>query len=175
MFNPSSALSHIWWRPTRARLRQALNYFLLFSVFWMIAAASFSGYISKWGLRDGTPRNGIEVMLEGTAHRPFVYRQLVPAFANFIDGNIPEVSKKIFIEKHQLDSPYINSTTYGKESFRFRYLIICYLSFLALLASAFVLREILVCTGVNSFNSHSGPSAADACSSLPANGGRLFL
>lgn len=158
LLNSFNAAFHIGRGPSRVRLHRTLNNFLLFVIFWMISAASFSGYISKWGLRDGELRNGIEVMLDGTAHKPFVYRQLAPAIANFADDNLPDTVKEIVVERHKLANPYSNSAAYSQEGFRFRYLIICYCSFLALLGSAFVLREALKTLGVNSSISTAAPA-----------------
>ncbi|WP_447124450.1 hypothetical protein [Glaciimonas sp. GG7] len=67
---------------------RCMSVLLLFAFFWIVAAASYSGFSGKWGLRDGSPRFGIEAMLDGTAQKPFVYRQLLPLAANFIDRYI---------------------------------------------------------------------------------------
>lgn len=53
---------------------------LLFLVL-VVTAAGFSGFFSKWAFRDGSASMGIEAVLDGTAERPFVYRQLLPQIA----------------------------------------------------------------------------------------------
>jgi len=122
---------------------------LLVVIFWIVSAASFSGYISKWGLLDKQVRNGVEMMLEGTAHRPFVYRQLVPAVANFADKNVSDDLKHVLIGKHNLDSIYGKASGFAKPNLQFRYLIVCYCSFFALFGSMFVLRQILLDNGAS--------------------------
>jgi hypothetical protein len=55
---------------------------LLIATYYLVAAASFNGFYDKWGFRDGLPRFALVDLIDGTAHRPFVYRQLVRAIAN---------------------------------------------------------------------------------------------
>ena len=62
---------------------------LLIFITFIIAAASFGGFFLKWEFRDGTDHSAIE-MLDGTAKRPFVYRQLLPAMANLVEQVTPE-------------------------------------------------------------------------------------
>lgn len=123
---------------------RAATFILYFAIFWMVAAASHSGFIAKWGLRDGSNIYGIEKILDGTADRPFVYRQLAPLVANFLDRHAP-ASWKTGVE--QLAGRL--STRVSKlPEYRFRYLAIYYLSFLSLLISLFLLRRILIDWGM---------------------------
>lgn len=124
----------------------------------MVSAASFSGFSTKWAMRDDSARYGIDKILEGTAHRPFVYRQLVPALANFADDNIPKPVQQFFTGRHNLDEEYARATSYAREDLRFRYLIVYYCAFLALLGSIFVLREILRTLGADPTTSVVAPA-----------------
>lgn len=49
-------------------------------VFYAAAAAGHSGYFAKWAFGDGSDRGALGAV-DGTAERPFVYRQLVPRIA----------------------------------------------------------------------------------------------
>src|SRR6185437_13156287 len=67
----------------------AIRRMLLVAVYFLAAAASFSGYFSKWHFRDDMPAASLPKMLDGTADRPYVYRQLLPAIANGIERALP--------------------------------------------------------------------------------------
>ena len=64
-------------------------------LFFVAAAASFNGYYDKWHFREaGTtasmPGASFDAMAEGTARRPFVYRQMLPMVATWIAVRVPE-------------------------------------------------------------------------------------
>jgi hypothetical protein len=135
------------------------NIFLLSVIFWMAAAASFSGYIAKWGLLDTGGMNNIERILDGTAERPYVYRQLVPAIANFADTNLSSSFKNAIIGKHDIDKIYVKTSGFAKAKLRFRYLIVYYSTFFALFASMFILRSIVLENGASQAISILSPIA----------------
>lgn len=71
-------------------------------LFFVAAAASFNGFYGKWHFREaGTsqflPGASFDTMLDGTANRPFVYRQLVPMMANWIDARLTQKTKDAVI------------------------------------------------------------------------------
>jgi len=49
-------------------------------IFYVAAAAGHGGYFAKWGFEDGSNKSALATA-DGTAERPFVYRQLVPRMA----------------------------------------------------------------------------------------------
>ena len=66
----------------------------LLALFFVAAAASFNGAYAKWHFREAGVAGAMapasfDAMLNGTAARPYVYRQLLPAVARWIDGRIP--------------------------------------------------------------------------------------
>jgi len=147
------------------KLGQISTTFLLIFAYFIVAAASFNGYFTKWAFRDTDPRFSIDVMLDGTAYRPAVYRQLIPQIANFLDKEIPPSIKEeiINISKNLND----NCTNYGywqcpfdlykparreslKPEYMFRYSIVYIITFASLLISMFLLKEI--CTEVSKSN-----------------------
>ena len=128
----------------KAAASRPASLLLLFTLFWITAAASFSGFMGKWGLRDGDKRFGIEVMLNATAHKPFAYRHLVPMLANFADRMTPEPLKKYVAARIKPEKTFARATDVINPELRFRYIVICYLSFVSLLLSLFVLRRILL-------------------------------
>jgi hypothetical protein len=82
-----------------------------FVLFFVAAAASFNGYYDKWHFREaGTSASmqgaSFDAMVDGTAARPFVYRQLLPILANWIDLRVPEQTKdRLFAAKSPGGAP----------------------------------------------------------------------
>ena len=70
-------------------MRKFLRAYIVIFFYFLTAAAFFSGFYSKYGLRDTEQRFSIEAMLNGIADRPSVYRQLVPALANALNAVVP--------------------------------------------------------------------------------------
>lgn len=120
------------------------NLFLLCVIFWITAAASFSGFMGKWGFRDTAERFGIEQMLDGTATKPFVYRQLAPLIAEGLIHITPEKVKAIIVNKIKPEETFSKVSTQLDINHKFKYNIIYYLSFLSVFFSLFILRKILL-------------------------------
>jgi hypothetical protein len=157
------------------RLDKWANIFLLSVFFWMAAAASFSGFIAKWGLQDNGGMNNISRILDGTAERPYVYRQLVPSIANFADKNLPNGFKSALIGQHDIDKIYVKASGFAKPDLRFRYLIVYYATFLALFASMFILRAIVLENGASQAVALLAPIAlALALPYFETNGGYFY-
>lgn len=139
---------------------RSASYFLLGVFFWIVAAASFSGFMGKWGLRDGADRFGIEKMLDGTANKPFVYRQLVPWIANFSNSAVPDTVKTFMEAKIKPSETFARTTSANTPGIRFRYIIVYYSSFVAILFSLFVLRAVLLTLGCGNLVATLAPTAA---------------
>ena len=77
-------------------LNDIIQRIMLFFIIFLVCAASFHGFFSICSLRDDNPRFGIEVMLNGTADQPFVYRQLLPLTAKEISSFVPQKTKDNF-------------------------------------------------------------------------------
>lgn len=118
---------------------------LIFMVI-VVTAASFCGFFSKWSFRDDAGKSfGIEAMLDGTANRPFVYRQLVPKTSKAIVSLLPDQAKakleKNLQERKPAESIYARAQ--APENYRIEYylmIIICYGCFVA---STWLLRSLL--------------------------------
>jgi hypothetical protein len=140
-------------------MSRAANGFLLFAFFWIVAAAAFSGFAGKWGLRDGEPRFGVSAMLQNEAHKPFVYRQLVPDLARRLDAVASERVKEKIAKRFRPDEVFAKSQPGATHGERFRYAIVYYTSFLSLLGSLFVLRKILLHFNVSPLAAVLAPTA----------------
>jgi hypothetical protein len=132
---------------------------LLSAFFWMVAAASFSGFVGKWGLRDGEERFGAETMMNATAHKPFIYRQLAPMLASFVDTHSPENFKNIVVKKIKPELTFTRTKLAANPIYHFRYICIYYFSFASLLLSLFILRRTLLDLGISSLTAIVAPTA----------------
>ena len=117
---------------------------LLCAFFWMVAAAGFAGFVGKWAFLDGSEALGIEVMLDGTIQKPFIYRQLVPATANFLELNTPANVKAFVIASVHPDKIFVKVKSINLQRYQFRYAVIYYLTFLSFFCSLFLFRRILL-------------------------------
>ena len=127
----------------------------LFVLFFVAAAIAFNGYYQKWHfLEAGVPGSyavaSFERMVDGTANRPFVYRQLLPAIANGLDRVTPQSTKTwLYVHQGKGTAAYLlaisSSPTANNPSYFFRYLIIYGLTFsftlLAVYAMYFLCRS----------------------------------
>lgn len=146
------------------------RWFLLCCAYVVVAAAVMNGFYTKWRLNDGHPALGLAHMVEGTAHRPYVYRQFLPALANGIQALLPPATVARLSER--LSDPRRVSSRSGLAmrysaseallpAVTLRYHLIYYLTFIALLASLFVMRRVAIQAG-------AGPVAATAAPALLA-------
>ena len=118
---------------------------MLFFLVLSISAASYCGFFSIWAFRDGAASMGFTAMIEETATRPFVHRQLLPQTVKYIASVIPEQSKEK-LETRLIKGAYIENR-YTQAHIPQQYVIEYYLMyifcFLALFASIWVLRSLL--------------------------------
>lgn len=70
-------------------IKVSVGWLLIFFVYILGAASSYSGYFEQWAFRDGEDRYSLTHMLEETAHKPFVYRQLIPKTVQIIRDVLP--------------------------------------------------------------------------------------
>jgi hypothetical protein len=123
-----------------------------FALYFIVASASFNGYYHKWHFSEDDvtgedARFHFDMMVDGTAYRPYVYRQLLPACANGIDRVVPE-SFKSWLYNHQwigteLPEPLFDSPTAENPVYFFRYLLIYIATFLFALLALYAMH--LVC------------------------------
>lgn len=139
------------------------SWILLVGFFYMIAAAAHSGSMAKYALRDGNPAFSVISMMDGTAERPFVYRQLLPTIANISqqlisesDGLFARVIKKVNLDASQ---SYKRATDANVEGYQYGYRVIYIASFLGLFLSLLMLRALLLDYGYGQVESLLAPTA----------------
>ena len=120
---------------------------LLCALFWAVASAAMSGFISKHGMPDGARGGGVEVMLDASAKKPYVYRQLAPLVANAVGTYTPQPLQTFISEWVAPEKIYARAQSVVKPEFRFRYIVMYYLCFISLLGSLVLLRQILLFYG----------------------------
>lgn len=136
---------------------------LIFLVF-AISAAAFEGFFVKWSFRDSdlTPeRFSFEAMYEGTAHRPFVHRQLLISVSKGVAEILPPETKESLLNKIKADNFLADKFKEVdlQEKFLLEYYLVYFLSFLSLFASIFVWRRICIDLTGNSLAGTAAPLA----------------
>jgi hypothetical protein len=135
----------------RVALPQTNAWILLIFIYYLAAAASFSGFFIKWHFAEDTDTS-LPRMLNGTAKRPFVYRQLLPMTANALDSVIPKKAKTAFLNRLVEAPPISNpiqryfpgATDATDPQYALRYFLVYALSFLSMFAAMFAIRAACV-------------------------------
>lgn len=125
-------------------------------LFFLAAAASYSGFYQKWHFHEAGASGawaekdlGLDKMLDGTAQRPYVYRQLLPTFANWVDSLIPAarkdalIAQKLKSQQNPYTPPLIRSPLTENGRYLLRYYVVYLTDFIFALLSVFAMY--LVC------------------------------
>jgi len=114
-------------------------------LFFVIAAASVHGFFSQYHFTDINEdgsihgKNNFASILEGTADRPYVYRQLLPMTANWLDSHTPaKLKDRLYNQKDNQGKFYrerlFDSPLARTQSYFLRY----WLMFTFVFASAYI-------------------------------------
>ncbi len=124
---------------------KAIKKFLLILLILVVSAAGFCGFFLKWSLRDDAENFGFTAMIENTAKRPFIHRQLLPQAAKSIVEVIPAPTKEKLsarlVEKNSIGKRYAQAKIPPK--YVLEYHLLFALSFLSFFAAIWVLRSLL--------------------------------
>ncbi len=131
----------------RAARAAAILVFLL-----LVSAAAHHGFFSKWALRDDEAYYGpmpfsAAQMLDGTAARPYVYRQLLPTMADGLYSVMPDGLREAARQKLQNrdGTPWrLNTPESRQPDYAVRYYILFYLSFGFTLLAALALYRLAI-------------------------------
>lgn len=135
-----------------------LSAYLVGVLFFVCAAASFSGILGKWGLREESARANIGRILAGEAYRPFAHRVLIPQAANLADRWTPASVKRHLVDKLSLDRIFTRAKGGMDAAIAFRHLVIGYSVFLALLAAQWALQRLALACGVPALQAALAPA-----------------
>jgi hypothetical protein len=125
-------------------------------LYFVAAAVSFNGYYDKWhfgedGVSGEDDRFQFEMMIDGTAFRPYIFRQMLPSIANWLDRAIPQ-SFQTSLYNYQSGpqariDPIFESPTAENPVYFFRYLVVYSATFLFALLAVFAMH--LVCRALD--------------------------
>ena len=142
---------------------KAASWLLLLGFFYMIAAASHAGFMAKYALRDGETFFSANSMVAGTADRPFVYRQLLPAIAKVGQSLISDPNSVIFAQFKKVNlnasQSFSAATDANVPGFEYSYRIIYLANFIALFVSLILLRALLLRLNFGQLESVLAPAA----------------
>jgi hypothetical protein len=117
--------------------------FCLLVLFIIASSASFSAFYQKWHFREAGVRGydpGVEFrnMIDGSARRPYIYRQLLPDTANWIARVLPldAISRHFPTQAKEKISAAFDLRS---KSYPVQYLIVYILTYLSALAATFAL------------------------------------
>ncbi|MDR5759100.1 hypothetical protein [Caballeronia sp. LZ035] len=133
----------------QSRFSRLSGWILLVFIYYIAAASSFGGFMLKWQFSEGT-RYTLPMMLDGTADRPFVYRQLLPMVANEVGALIPERVQASFLNKLAEDPPvsnpihryFPNASDAANPRYALRYFVVYALSFVSMFMAMFLVRAV---------------------------------
>jgi hypothetical protein len=145
---------------------KAASLLLLFSFFYMVAAASHAGFMVKWALQDEQGYLSFESMIDGSANKPYVYRQLLPTIAKAMQPVVAESKSFIFVKLRKFlaynadpQASFSKAVSANIPGYEYTYRIICLANFLALLCSLFILRSLALNYGYTQIEASLAPSA----------------
>ncbi len=115
------------------------------------SAASFSAFYEKWHFREAGVRGfdsiaQFDQMIDGTANRPYIYRQLLPDIANSLTRLLPvdAIARRVPARAKERIGVAFNLSS---KKYPAQYLIVYIATYLSALLAAFALYR--VCTAVN--------------------------
>ena len=127
---------------------------VLFSV---AAAAAFNGFYQEMHFREKgmpgyNPPSFFESTVDGTASRPYIYRQMIPTIANWLDQSVSgSIKDRLYAREGKFPNAYINaiatSPTAMNKVYFFRYLVVYILAYFFALTSVYSMY--LLCTELN--------------------------
>lgn len=156
----------------RSRVDRLVRGFLLTLLYLAAAAAAYHGFYGKWGLRDNQPQTSIAAMLDGTADRPFVYRQLLPRMARATIAILPAgIERKLQAKALALRTGVPGRRTElglwrgdaDRPTYAAPYYIVYLLGFFFLFASLFLIRRSCQLAGVTASAAAAAPVAFALC------------
>ena len=127
----------------------------LFLLFFVTASATFNGFYAKYHFYDWSTWTiaplRLDAMLDGTGFRPFIYRQMLPTAANWIDGATPEAVKTwLFnaqLRDRRLPDEMFDSPIARDRVYFFRYLVVYFATFLFALLAVYAMH--MVCRALD--------------------------
>ena len=119
--------------------------FMVFFLILAISAAGYCGFFVKWAFRDGASSMGFTAMIEETAKRPFIHRQLMPQTVKRVVAAMPDQTKEKLeaklIKAHAIEKRFARADI--PPQYIIEYNLLYFLCFLGFFAAIWVLRSLL--------------------------------
>lgn len=139
-----------WAMASRGSIQRAARLAATFVLILLVSAAAHHGFFTKWSLRDNEAYYGpmpfsAAQMLDGTAQRPYVYRQLLPLMADGVYDLMPEGLQEAARQRLQIrdGTPWRLNTPESRDpQYAVRYYILYYLSFAFTLLATFAVYRL---------------------------------
>lgn len=124
-------------------------------IYMAVAASVLNIFMQTRSFREGSAEFGFSKMLEGSADRPFVHRQLVPIIANYAAGLVSPEEKPAFVERYldpyRLKKLYFEKGKYQiyetievwSPDYAIKYHITYFILFFSLLGTLYCLRALI--------------------------------
>ena len=118
---------------------------MLIFLILVVSAAGYCGFFLKWAFREDSPDWGIQAMLENSAKKPFIHRQLAPVIVKETVELFPEQTKeklsKNLIEKKHIEKRFAQSNI--PEKYVLEYYLMFIICFLSFFAAIWILKNLL--------------------------------
>ena len=118
---------------------------MLIFLILVVSAAGYCGFFLKWAFREDSPDWGIQAMLENSAKKPFIHRQLAPVIVKETVELFPEQTKeklsKNLIEKKHIEKRFAQSDI--PEKYVLEYYLMFIICFLSFFAAIWILKNLL--------------------------------
>ena len=128
------------------KLDKLVKNFMLIFLILTVTSAGFCGFFLKWSFREGSDSFGFTALIEGTAKRPFVHRQLLPFVVKKTVEVLPERTKeklsKNLIEKKHIEKRFAQAEI--PEKYVLEYYVMFIYCFLMFFAAICILRLLLI-------------------------------
>jgi hypothetical protein len=109
-------------------------------------------FITRWGIRTDSPRDGLWAMMDGGASRPFVFRRLAPDIVrlvtHFVENGLPKRPVDSFLGTSMLMSVYCGQvlTRHEKIAIHVAYYVVWLAWLGTVVAGAALLRSVRACS-----------------------------
>ena len=118
---------------------------MLIFLILVVSAAGYCGFFLKWAFREDSPDWGIQAMLENSAKKPFIHRQLAPVIVKetvelFPEGTKEKLSANL-IEKKHIEKRFAQSNI--PEKYVLEYYLMFIICFLSFFAAIWILKSLL--------------------------------
>jgi hypothetical protein len=126
-------------------------------IFMAVSASVLNIFMQTRSFRERNIPFAYSKMLDGSAERPYVYRQLVPIIANYAASLVPPEEQPTFVEQH-LDKYHLKQFYFGKNKdfrkydgipvdewspgYAIKYHVAYFILFLSLLGTLYCLRAL---------------------------------